>query len=101
MAAEIKRVVIQIGDREIELSTADAKALKAALDELFGKETIKEVVRDHWWWQPTYVPYAVPYVGPSYPIYGGPSSISGVGACGSFSFGNSATFMGDTLTLNI
>lgn len=37
MAAEIKKVVIQIGKREIELSVEDAKALKDALDGMFEK----------------------------------------------------------------
>lgn len=51
MSAEVKRVVIQIGKKEIELSVEDAKALKAALDGIFQAPAIITIPQ----------PYPVPY----------------------------------------
>ena len=52
----IKKMVIQLGDRDIELKMEEAKKLQAALNELFGKEVIREVHHDRWpYWQWTYI----------------------------------------------
>lgn len=58
MGAEIKKVTLQIGKKEIELSIEDAKALKAALEGLFGQNVIRIEERHHYpwhWYGPIYV----------------------------------------------
>jgi hypothetical protein len=52
--AEIKKVVLKVSDKEISLSVDEAKKLKELLNELFGKEIVKE-----------YIPISQPY--PVYP----------------------------------
>lgn len=54
----IKKIVLNLGEKEVSLTPGEAKKLKAALDEMFGKEVV-EVVRqihhhDHypWRWYP-------------------------------------------------
>ena len=58
MTTEVKKITLQIGKREIELSVDEARNLKAALEGLFGRDVVREVVRDgchHWhWWQTPY-----------------------------------------------
>jgi hypothetical protein len=55
----IKELKLQLGKKEVALTMEQAKKLKEALDELFGKEVIKEVHHhDHdyrYWWQPWYL----------------------------------------------
>ena len=59
----IKKIELDLGGKKVELTPTQAKNLKEALDELFGKEVIREVVRDpmpyipyypypRWEWQP-------------------------------------------------
>ena len=43
---EVKRIVLKIEDKEISLTPEQAKKLKVVLDELFGREIIKEVIRE-------------------------------------------------------
>ena len=43
---EIKRIVLKVEDKEISLTPEQAKKLKVVLDELFGKEIVKEVIRE-------------------------------------------------------
>ncbi len=57
---EIKKVTIRMGEREVSISIPEAKRLQEVLNELFGKEVIKEILikeyhhhHDHY---PTY-PY--------------------------------------------
>ena len=47
----IKELKLQLGKKEVVLTVEEAKKLKEALDELFGKEVVKEVP----------VPYPYPY----------------------------------------
>lgn len=52
---EVKGLTIQVGAREIELTVAEAKKLKDALNDLFGKEIVREVVVEkrvypNWYW---------------------------------------------------
>lgn len=66
MSAEIKKLTLQIGKREIELSIEDAKALKEALEKLFGQNVIRIEQHHHdapWrWWGPVYTntPLTIP-----------------------------------------
>ena len=64
MGAEIKKVTIQIGSKEIELTVEEAKELRAALGELFQKEVVKEVIHDYhpWRWQGPW--WGIPIGGP-------------------------------------
>lgn len=50
--AEVKKVVIRIGERDIEFTPEEARDLKKALDDLFGK--VMEKVKEK-----EYVPYPV------------------------------------------
>jgi len=52
---------IKIGGREISLSVAEAKKLKKALEDLFGKEVVHEH-HDHWYYKYYQKPYQ-PYWG--------------------------------------
>lgn len=63
---EIKKIILDLGDgHEITIPIEKAKKLKAALEELFGKEVIKEIREEHhhhnnvwpyrWYWD--YQPY--------------------------------------------
>jgi hypothetical protein len=55
---EIKTVNIQVGKKQLNLTVEEAKKLKGVLEELFGKEVVKEVKEIHhhdyypyrWWW---------------------------------------------------
>ena len=49
----IKKIELDLGGKKVELTPTQAKNLKEALDELFGKEVIREVVRDPM----PYIPY--------------------------------------------
>jgi hypothetical protein len=60
----IKKMIIQLGDRDIELKMEEAKKLQAALNELFGKEVVKEIHHDryrypYWQWVYTAPNYTV------------------------------------------
>jgi hypothetical protein len=43
---EVKKIVLNIDGKEISLTIEQAKKLKDILGELFGKEIIKEVIRE-------------------------------------------------------
>lgn len=65
---KIEKVVLNVEGEKINLSVEQAKKLKGILDELFGKEIIKEVVEKHHYRDWYYRPYqiwcdtsAVPY----------------------------------------
>jgi len=66
----IKELKLQLGEKEVSLTMDEAKKLREALDELFGKEVVKEVYyydqRPFWQWWPstwcdwtTYGPYRI------------------------------------------
>ena len=65
----VKRVVVAIGGREITLTVDEAKKMRAALNELFGKEVIKEVRAEHhhydrWYWNGAYKQETTPWQTP-------------------------------------
>lgn len=82
MGAEIKKVTLQIGKKEIELSIEDAKALKAALEGLFGQNIIRIEEHHHgypWrWCGPIY--HNVPLTNPGYEKWEITCGLSSVGA---------------------
>jgi len=45
---EVKKIVLNIDGKEISLTIEQAKKLKDILSELFGKEIIKEVIRENY-----------------------------------------------------
>lgn len=60
MGAEITKVTLKLGKREIEMTVEEAKSLKAALEGLFGQLVVKETVREgctHWHWEHAYPIY--------------------------------------------
>ncbi len=69
---KIKSVEIEVGEKKFNLTVEEAKKLKNVLDELFGKEIIKEVKEIHhhdghshpWYWYP---PYISPTIGDQIP----------------------------------
>lgn len=61
---EITKVTIKIGGKDHAVTIDQAKALKLALEELFGRSMVKEHhhhYERYWWNQPTYT------VEPAYP----------------------------------
>jgi len=50
MDSPIKKIVLDLGKKEITLTCKQAKQLKEALDELFGKEIVREVHHDRYPW---------------------------------------------------
>jgi len=60
MHKAIKKIELDLGGKIISLTPEQAKNLKDALDELFGKEVIREIIRDR-----DFVP--VPYIEPYRP----------------------------------
>ena len=57
---EIKRIVIEMGGKEVELSIDDARKLLAALKDVFNEQPQKEYV-------PYPQPYPQPYISPLRP----------------------------------
>lgn len=51
--AAIKKIVLQIRDKEIILDVGEAKELKSLLSELFGRDVVKEIhhTYDHWYYR--------------------------------------------------
>lgn len=54
---EIKKIVLQLGKKDIELTVEECKKLKDLLSELFGRDVVKEVVKEihhgypyRWYW---------------------------------------------------
>lgn len=68
---EIKRIVLQLGKKEISLTVDEAKKLKELLSEMFGKEVIKEIRTEHhydkYWWNfpPTVSVFRAPEPNPN------------------------------------
>ena len=56
---EIKNIEFKVGKKQLNLTVEEAKKLKSILDELFGKEIIKEIKEIYhpyfpyyrWWWE--------------------------------------------------
>ena len=51
---KIKKLVIKIGQTEVNVTPEEAKELHKALDEMFGKEIVREVYHDWWYRTPIY-----------------------------------------------
>lgn len=53
-SAEIKRIVLNLGGKEVSLTIEQAKKLKEILSEMFGKDVVKEIYHHdhypHWYW---------------------------------------------------
>jgi len=59
-AVELKKLVLKIGEKTIELSPEEAKELKTILAEMFGAD--RTVYVDRWWPSfPHYEPYVLPH----------------------------------------
>ena len=57
---KINNIVLNVGKKEIVLSVDQAKKLKGLLEDLFGKEVIKEVKHEHhydWYYKPWHYKY--------------------------------------------
>ena len=49
----IKKIVLNLGKKQVELTPGQAKKLKEALDEMFGEKVVKEIHHhDYWRWRP-------------------------------------------------
>jgi hypothetical protein len=55
---KVEKIVLKIGERELELSPEEVKELKEVLDKMFGDEKIVHHYYPHY-----------PYYYPSYPTY--------------------------------
>lgn len=55
---KIEKMVLNIDGEKVSLTMAQAKKLKEMLNELFGREVVKEVVEKHhyhdWYYRPYY-----------------------------------------------
>jgi hypothetical protein len=74
MKTPIKKIVLDLGGKEIELTLEQAKTLFGALEELVGpKATFSPIYIERpnrWWWiypQPTYDPVTITTTSPSFP----------------------------------
>jgi len=56
---EIKKIVLKLNDKEVSLTIEEAKKLKELLGELFGKDIIKEIVKEEHHYHDNYRPYWV------------------------------------------
>jgi hypothetical protein len=55
MKTELKKLVIEVAGKKLELSPAEAKELKSILADLFGADTATHVhYYDHHWWNRTF-----------------------------------------------
>lgn len=51
---EIKKIVLQLGIKEVELTVEECKKLKEVLSEMFGKDVVKKIHHHDyykWYWQ--------------------------------------------------
>jgi len=55
---EVSKIVVKMGEKEIELSPAEAKKLQELLNEIFSKNK-----------EPIYVPICPSVISPQYPYY--------------------------------
>jgi hypothetical protein len=46
---EITKIVLQLGGKEVSLTVEQCKKLKEVLNEMFGKEIVKEIYKDNYW----------------------------------------------------
>jgi hypothetical protein len=64
---KLDSINLKIGSKTIELTLEEAKKLKGILEDLFGKEVIKEIFPNIWYYRPYFVDY--PVIKPSYEPY--------------------------------
>lgn len=57
MSDIIKSVTLDLGKKQVSLTMKQAKALKEALDEMFGEKVIKTVVHEHEYQNVPYFPW--------------------------------------------
>lgn len=69
----MKEIVLKIGKKEVKLTPDECKKLKAVLEEIFGKEIIKETTEVHhylphtWYYYPSLPAFTNPiYCGDTY-----------------------------------
>ena len=63
---EITKVIIRIGTTDHTVTIQQARDLKAALEDMFGRSIVKEEHHHHhdrWWWE------APQYLNPTLPVY--------------------------------
>ena len=65
---KIEKMVLNIDGEKVSLSMEQAKKLKGILDDLFGKEIIREVIKEHHYHDWYYKPYKWNY--PDITYYG-------------------------------
>lgn len=88
-SVQIKKIVIDLGDKEITMDIVKARKLHETLSELFKEKVIHEHHYDHsWWWRP-----ASGY-------YSGTGILSG-GYARTVNATSVATMKGENLTLTI
>ena len=87
MDAKIKKIVLDLGNKEITLTCEQAKMLKELLDELFEREVVKEVHHHDYGWC-----YPIPIY--EYPK---PSLQPWIVTCGT----GQAQFSGNDVTLSL
>uniref|UniRef100_A0A6M3L7H4 Uncharacterized protein n=1 Tax=viral metagenome TaxID=1070528 RepID=A0A6M3L7H4_9ZZZZ len=59
-SVEITKIKLNLGGKEIELTVEQARNLKKSLDDLFGKEIVREIYRNsspYWYYYPVYPTY--------------------------------------------
>ena len=65
MDKAIKKIVLDLGGKEVTLTPKQAKNLKTALDELFGVRVVKEIHHHdgwpYWYWNQPARLYESPY----------------------------------------
>ena len=81
---EIKELKLQLGKKEVVLTVEEARKLKKALEDIFGRDIIREVKEEHhyhdhypyrWYWQQTTTPLQPTY-GQFYCTAGGNATLS-------------------------
>ena len=68
MNKAIKKIELDLGGKTVNLTPEQAKNLKDALDELFGKEVIREIVHERDYTPVPYMP-TEPYYRRTYPFW--------------------------------
>lgn len=61
-AVRVSEIVIEVQGKKLSLSPDAARDLRDALDEVLGKETVREIVkevRERQWWYPYYTTWTV------------------------------------------
>jgi hypothetical protein len=62
---KLDKIVLSIDGTKIPLSVEQAKKLKEVLSDLFGKEIIKEIHHNSWWYRPFWSQGTITYLNAS------------------------------------